>query len=106
MGRIAMPSLIWPQAAAPSIGAILLSSPIGSNGAVAVFVAAACNLLLVGVSFFMLRFSIPRGPVARTTLATAPWRLSAHPGPSYKLEVLMACQKKKSAKSRIGKEKH
>lgn len=60
MGRIAMPSLIA-QAAAPSIGAILLEL-VGSNGAVAVFVAAAaCNLLLVGVLFFMLRLSIPRG---------------------------------------------
>jgi MFS family permease len=59
MGRIAMPSLIA-QAAAPSIGAILLEVG-GLNGALAVFVATAgCNVLLVSSLFLMLR-SRPTG---------------------------------------------
>jgi hypothetical protein len=45
MGRIAMPSLIA-QAAAPTIGALLLKTE-GPNGALVVFFAvAACNALL------------------------------------------------------------
>jgi len=56
MGRIAMPSLIA-QAAAPSIGAILLEVG-GSDGALAIFLAtAASNVLLVAGLFVMLRFS-------------------------------------------------
>ena len=63
MGRIAMPSLIA-QAAAPTIGAILLEL-VGSNGAVAVFVAAAaCNLLLVAVLVLHVASQHPKGPVA------------------------------------------
>jgi MFS family permease len=59
MGRIAMPSLIA-QAAAPSIGAILLEAG-GPNGALAVFLATAgCNVLLASSLYLMLR-SRPRG---------------------------------------------
>jgi MFS family permease len=58
MGRIAMPSLIA-QAAAPSIGALLLETG-GINGALAVFLAAAaCNALLVVGLFLMLPGSAP-----------------------------------------------
>ena len=54
MGRIAMPSLIA-QAAAPSIGALLLE-PGGINGALSAFLAvAACNALLVTWFFVILR---------------------------------------------------
>lgn len=54
MGRIAMPSLIA-QAAAPSIGALLLEIG-GLNGAFAVFLTTAgCNALLVVGLFLMLR---------------------------------------------------
>jgi hypothetical protein len=46
MGRIAMPSLIA-QAAAPTIGAVLLKTE-GTDGALAVFFGvAACNALMV-----------------------------------------------------------
>jgi hypothetical protein len=60
MGRIAMPSLIT-QAAAPSVGALLLEIG-GLNGALAVFLAAAaCNALLVVGLFMMLPVSsLPR----------------------------------------------
>jgi len=52
MGRIAMPSLIA-QAAAPSIGALLLEAA-GLDGALAIFLAAAAfNVLLVGGLFAM-----------------------------------------------------
>jgi MFS family permease len=58
MGRIAMPSLIA-QAAAPSIGALLLQLG-GLNGALAVFVAAAAfNALLVVGLFLRLPRSAP-----------------------------------------------
>jgi predicted MFS family arabinose efflux permease len=54
MGRIAMPSLIA-QAAAPSVGAVLLESA-GLDGTLAVFLAlAACNMLLTAGLFLMLR---------------------------------------------------
>jgi MFS family permease len=54
MGRIAMPSLIA-QAAAPTIGALLLKAG-GSDGALAVFFGvAACNALLVVGLLFILR---------------------------------------------------
>ena len=54
MGRIAMPSLIA-QAAAPSIGAVLLEAA-GLNGALAVILAAAAfNVLLVVGLFVMMR---------------------------------------------------
>jgi hypothetical protein len=54
MGRIAMPSLIA-QAAAPSIGAVLLELG-GLDGALAMFLAAAAfNVLLVMCLFLMLR---------------------------------------------------
>ena len=59
MGRIAMPSLIA-QAAAPSVGALLLEIG-GINGALAIFLAAAAlNVLLVG-SLFLSR-DISRSP--------------------------------------------
>jgi MFS family permease len=64
MGRIAMPSLIA-QAAAPSIGAILLETS-GPNGALAAFLAfAAFNALLVAGLLLMLRF-----PKRRSSTAT------------------------------------
>ena len=54
MGRIAMPSLIA-QAAAPSIGAVLLEMG-GPDGALATFLAAAAfNSLLVMCLFLVLR---------------------------------------------------
>jgi hypothetical protein len=54
MGRIAMPSLIA-QAAAPSIGAVLLELG-GPDGALATFLAAAAfNSLLVMCLFLVLR---------------------------------------------------
>jgi MFS family permease len=54
MGRIAMPSLIA-QAAAPSVGALLLQLG-GPNGALATFLGAAfCNVLLVAALCLMLR---------------------------------------------------
>jgi hypothetical protein len=54
MGRIAMPSLIA-QAAAPSIGALLLEAA-GQGGALATLLAAAAfNVLLVGGLFAMTR---------------------------------------------------
>jgi hypothetical protein len=59
MGRIAMPSLMA-QAAAPSIGALLLEIG-GINGALAIFLAAAAlNVLLVGCLF--LSRDISRSP--------------------------------------------
>jgi MFS family permease len=58
MGRIAMPSLIA-QAAAPSVGALLLQIG-GIDGALAAFLAvAACNALLVVGLFLMLPGSAP-----------------------------------------------
>jgi MFS family permease len=53
MGRVAMPSLVA-QAAAPSVGALLLQIA-GLNGALAIFLAvAACNaLLVVGLSLML-----------------------------------------------------
>ncbi len=58
MGRIAMPSLIA-QAAAPSVGALLLQIG-GLNGALAAFLAAAaCNALLVVGLYLMLPGSFP-----------------------------------------------
>jgi hypothetical protein len=58
MGRIAMPSLIA-QAAAPSIGALLLEAT-GLDGALAIFLAAAaCNALLVAGLFLTLPSSSP-----------------------------------------------
>ena len=63
MGRIAMPSLIT-QAAAPSIGALLLEAA-GQGRALAMFLAAAAfNVLLVGGLFAMTRSSRPK-PAAR-----------------------------------------
>jgi MFS family permease len=54
MGRIAMPSLIA-QAAAPTIGALLLKTG-GPDGALAAFFAvAAGNALLAGVLYFAVR---------------------------------------------------
>lgn len=62
MGRIAMPSLIA-QAAAPSIGAVLLEAA-GLNGALAVILAAAAlNVLLVATLFVIMRVA-PGGGVA------------------------------------------
>jgi MFS family permease len=56
MGRIAMPSLIA-QAAAPSIGTVLIETG-GVNGAMRVFVAsAAANLMLAAGLFLMVRSS-------------------------------------------------
>jgi MFS family permease len=56
MGRIAMPSLIA-QAAAPTIGALLLKTG-GPDGALAVFFAvASCNALLATGLCFVLRLS-------------------------------------------------
>jgi MFS family permease len=63
MGRIAMPSLIA-QAAAPSIGALLLEAA-GLNGALAIFCAAtALNALLAGGLFAMMRSPRPSTKVA------------------------------------------
>jgi predicted MFS family arabinose efflux permease len=54
MGRIAMPSLIA-QAAAPSVGALLLETG-GIDGIVAVFLAAsACNVVLATVLLWIVR---------------------------------------------------
>ncbi|MGP2492602.1 MFS transporter [Mesorhizobium sp. PUT5] len=54
MGRIAMPSLIM-QAAAPSVGALLIDG-FGADGALAVlFVVAIANVLLVLVLFALLK---------------------------------------------------
>lgn len=54
MGRIAMPSLIM-QAAAPSLGALLIDG-FGADGALAVlFVVAIANVLLVLVLFALLK---------------------------------------------------
>jgi MFS family permease len=52
MGRIAMPSLIA-QAAAPSIGAVLLEMT-GLNGALATFLAAAALNALLGMCLFLI----------------------------------------------------
>ena len=69
MGRIAMPSLIA-QAAAPSIGAILLEAG-GPNGALAVFLATAgCNVVLVSGLFLMLRY---RGEIVRPVRMSSPF---------------------------------
>jgi hypothetical protein len=58
MGRFAMPSLIA-QAAAPSVGALLLQIG-GLNGALAAFLAAAaCNALLVVGLFLTLPGWVP-----------------------------------------------
>jgi MFS family permease len=63
MGRIAMPSLIA-QAAAPSIGAILLEAG-GANGALAIFLSvAAFNVLLVAGLFVMMRVRPTRSAMA------------------------------------------
>jgi MFS family permease len=59
MGRIAMPSLIA-QAAAPSIGALLLGIG-GIDGALAAFLAgAAFNVMLVAGLFLMIRKKVAR----------------------------------------------
>jgi MFS family permease len=61
MGRIAMPSLIA-QAAAPSIGALLLELD-GVNGALAIFLGAAgSNVLLVVGLLLTMRSSATRSP--------------------------------------------
>jgi hypothetical protein len=58
IGRIAMPSLIA-QAAAPSIGALMLGAG-GPDRALAIFLAAAaCNVLLVAGLFLILRSPLP-----------------------------------------------
>jgi hypothetical protein len=57
MGRIAMPSLIA-QAAAPSIGAVLLETS-GANGALAVFVATAGFNALLVVGLLLMQRSRP-----------------------------------------------
>jgi MFS family permease len=63
MGRIAMPSLIA-QAAAPSIGAVLLEAA-GLNGALAVILAAAAiNVMLVAALFVMMRVAPRSAKVA------------------------------------------
>ncbi len=60
MGRIAMPSLIA-QAAAPSIGALLLEGEAGWSGALAIFLAAAvCNALLAAGLYLTLRSAPPK----------------------------------------------
>lgn len=54
MGRLAMPSLLV-QAAAPSIGALLLEAGSGNEALAALFGVAAVNVALVGLLLFAMR---------------------------------------------------